>query len=194
MSRTCTSRSASIASSSPWGIFAINELPDLAGKIQVGLFNILQEGDVQIKGYPIRLKLDVMLVFTANPEDYTARGKIITPLKDRLGSQIRTHYPQRIADEIAVIRQEAHLVADVPVGLFLSAGVDSGSSAPHAASAVAAARRASTRPLPLPSRRHHSAARSGSAGTGPRLVPNGPTVVLTSATLAVGAKHVQAQP
>src|SRR4249919_3233172 len=72
------------------GIFAINELPDLAGKIQVGLFNILQEGDVQIKGYPIRLNLDVMLVFTANPEDYTARGKIITPLKDRLGSEIRT--------------------------------------------------------------------------------------------------------
>src|SRR3954468_14602133 len=75
------------------GILAINELPDLAGKIQVGLFNILQEGDVQIKGYPIRLRLDVMLVFTANPEDYTARGKIITPLKDRIGSEIRTHYP-----------------------------------------------------------------------------------------------------
>ena len=67
------------------GIFAINELPDLAGKIQVGLFNILQEGDVQIKGYPIRLPLDVFMVFTANPEDYTARGKIITPLKDRIG-------------------------------------------------------------------------------------------------------------
>ena len=75
------------------GIFAINELPDLAGKIQVGLFNILQEGDVQIKGYPVRLRLDVLMVFTANPEDYTARGKIITPLKDRIGSEIRTHYP-----------------------------------------------------------------------------------------------------
>ncbi len=75
------------------GIFAINELPDLAGKIQVGLFNIMQEGDVQIKGYPVRLPLDVLLVFTANPEDYTARGKIITPLKDRIGSEIRTHYP-----------------------------------------------------------------------------------------------------
>ena len=75
------------------GIFAINELPDLAGKIQVGLFNILQEGDVQIKGYPVRLPLDVMMVFSANPEDYTARGKIITPLKDRIGSEIRTHYP-----------------------------------------------------------------------------------------------------
>jgi magnesium chelatase subunit I len=74
------------------GIFAINELPDLAGKIQVGLFNILQEGDVQIKGYPVRLRLDVMMAFTANPEDYTARGKIITPLKDRIGSEVRTHY------------------------------------------------------------------------------------------------------
>src|SRR5690349_4320722 len=74
------------------GIFAINELPDLAGKIQVALFNIMQEGDVQIKGYPIRLPLDVMLVFSANPEDYTARGKIVTPLKDRIGSEIRTHY------------------------------------------------------------------------------------------------------
>jgi magnesium chelatase subunit I len=89
------------------GIFAINELPDLAGKIQVGLFNILQEGDVQIKGYPIRLKLDVMLVFTANPEDYTARGKIITPLKDRIGSEIRTHYPSTRHNALAITKQEA---------------------------------------------------------------------------------------
>src|SRR5262249_18003439 len=89
------------------GIFAVNELPDLAGKIQVGLFNILQEGDVQIKGYPIRLKLDVMLVFTANPEDYTARGKIITPLKDRIGSEIRTHYPSTRRNAMAITRQEA---------------------------------------------------------------------------------------
>ena len=89
------------------GIFAINELPDLAGKIQVGLFNILQEGDVQIKGYPIRLKLDVMLVFTANPEDYTARGKIITPLKDRIGSEIRTHYPATRGHAMAITKQEA---------------------------------------------------------------------------------------
>jgi magnesium chelatase subunit I len=89
------------------GIFAINELPDLAGKIQVGLFNILQEGDVQIKGYPIRLKLDVALVFTANPEDYTARGKIITPLKDRIGSEIRTHYPSTRHNAMAITRQEA---------------------------------------------------------------------------------------
>src|SRR5882672_11241729 len=89
------------------GIFAVNELPDLAGKIQVGLFNILQEGDVQIKGYPLRLKLDVMLVFTANPEDYTARGKIITPLKDRIGSEIRTHYPATRHDGMAITTQEA---------------------------------------------------------------------------------------
>ena len=94
------------------GIFAINELPDLAGKIQVGLFNILQEGDVQIKGYPVRLPLDVMLVFTANPEDYTARGKIITPLKDRIGSEIRTHYPATRADGVAITAQEAWLERD----------------------------------------------------------------------------------
>jgi len=89
------------------GIFAINELPDLAGKIQVGLFNIMQEGDVQIKGYPIRLPLDVALVFSANPEDYTARGKIITPLKDRIGSEIRTHYPATVEEGIAITTQEA---------------------------------------------------------------------------------------
>src|SRR5690242_10715734 len=89
------------------GVFAVNELPDLAGKIQVGLFNILQEGDVQIKGYPVRLKLDVMLVFTANPEDYTARGKIITPLKDRIGSEIRTHYPVTRHNAMAITKQEA---------------------------------------------------------------------------------------
>jgi len=91
------------------GIFAINELPDLAGKIQVGLFNILQEGDVQIKGYPVRLPLDVMMVFSANPEDYTARGKIITPLKDRIGSEIRTHYPASRRDAMAITAQEAWL-------------------------------------------------------------------------------------
>jgi magnesium chelatase subunit I len=89
------------------GIFAINELPDLAGKIQVGLFNIMQEGDVQIKGYPIRLPLDVAMVFSANPEDYTARGKIITPLKDRIGSEIRTHYPATVEEGIAITAQES---------------------------------------------------------------------------------------
>jgi len=94
------------------GIFAINELPDLAGKIQVGLFNIMQEGDVQIKGYPIRLPLDVAIVFSANPEDYTARGKIITPLKDRIGSEIRTHYPATVEEGIAITAQEAWIARD----------------------------------------------------------------------------------
>ncbi len=89
------------------GIFAINELPDLAGKIQVGLFNIMQEGDVQIKGFPVRLPLDVMLVFSANPEDYTARGKIITPLKDRIGAEIATHYPKDIGLGTSITKQEA---------------------------------------------------------------------------------------
>jgi len=91
------------------GVFALNELPDLAGKIQVGLFNIMQEGDVQIKGYPVRLNLDVALVFTANPEDYTARGKIITPLKDRIGSEILTHYPHTVELGAAITHQEAWL-------------------------------------------------------------------------------------
>jgi magnesium chelatase subunit I len=97
------------------GIFAINELPDLAGKIQVGLFNIMQEGDVQIKGYPVRLPLDVALVFTANPEDYTARGKIITPLKDRIGSEIRTHYPAALEQGIAITEQESWIDRASPV-------------------------------------------------------------------------------
>ena len=89
------------------GIFAINELPDLAGKIQVALFNIMQEGDVQIKGYPVRLALDLAIVFSANPEDYTARGKIVTPLKDRIGSEIRTHYPENVEEGIRITAQEA---------------------------------------------------------------------------------------
>lgn len=98
------------------GIFAINELPDLAGKIQVGLFNILQEGDVQVKGYPIRLSLDVFMTFTANPEDYTARGKIITPLKDRIGSEIRTHYPEEVETGVGITAQESWVDrGDVPV-------------------------------------------------------------------------------
>ncbi len=98
------------------GIFAVNELADLAPKVQVGLFNIMQEGDVQIKGYPIRLELDVMLVFSANPEDYTARGKIVTPLKDRIGSEIRTHYPSDIARGMEITRQETDVSsrADIP--------------------------------------------------------------------------------
>src|SRR5439155_1706829 len=88
------------------GIFAINELPDLAERIQVGLFNILEERDVQIRGFTIRLPLDLFVVASANPEDYTSRGRIITPLKDRLGSQIRTHYPRTLDDEIAIMEQE----------------------------------------------------------------------------------------
>src|SRR6202166_3591840 len=99
------------------GIFAINELPDLAGKIQVGLFNIMQEGDVQIKGYPVRLPLDLLLVFTANPEDYTARGKIITPLKDRIGSEIRTHYPITLDHGLAITEQEAWTARDAHIDL-----------------------------------------------------------------------------
>ncbi len=89
------------------GIFAINELPDLAERIQVGLLNVLEERDVQVRGYKIRLPLDVMLVASANPEDYTNRGRIITPLKDRFGAQIRTHYPLDVETEIAVVHQEA---------------------------------------------------------------------------------------
>ncbi len=89
------------------GIFTINELPDLSGKVQVGLFNIMQEGDVQIKGYPVRLPLDVLLAYTANPEDYTARGKIITPLKDRIGSEIITHYPRTVELGMEITAQEA---------------------------------------------------------------------------------------
>jgi magnesium chelatase subunit I len=98
------------------GIFALNELPDLAGKVQVGLFNVMQEGDVQIKGYPVRLALDVLLAFTANPEDYTARGKIITPLKDRIGSEITTHYPATVDLSMTITEQEAWTRRnDVPV-------------------------------------------------------------------------------
>ncbi len=89
------------------GIFAMNELPDLSPRIQVGLFNILEEGDVQIKGYPIRLRLDLLIAFTANPEDYTARGKIITPLKDRIASEVRTHYPRSFPVAMAITAQEA---------------------------------------------------------------------------------------
>ncbi|GAA1164374.1 sigma 54-interacting transcriptional regulator [Nocardioides aquiterrae] len=96
------------------GIVAINELPDLAERIQVAMLNVMEERDIQIRGYVLRLPLDVLVVASANPEDYTNRGRIITPLKDRFGAEIRTHYPTELDDEVAVIRQEAHLVADVP--------------------------------------------------------------------------------
>ena len=100
------------------GIFGLNELPDLAERIQVALFNVLEERDIQIRGYSLRLPLDLLLVATANPEDYTNRGRIITPLKDRFGAEIRTHYPTEVADEIRLIAQEAQLVADVPEHLL----------------------------------------------------------------------------
>ena len=96
------------------GIVAINELPDLAERIQVAMLNVMEERDIQIRGYVLRLPLDVLVVASANPEDYTNRGRIITPLKDRFGAEIRTHYPVALAEEVAVIGQEAHLVATVP--------------------------------------------------------------------------------
>ncbi|TVP72387.1 MAG: magnesium chelatase [Gemmatimonadales bacterium] len=101
------------------GIFAINELPDLAGKIQVGLFNILQEGDVQIRGFPVRFPLDVLLVFTANPEDYTARGRIITPLKDRIGAEIRTHYPESLETGMQITAAEAWTDRDAELPIHI---------------------------------------------------------------------------
>src|SRR5690349_19740658 len=95
------------------GIFGLNELPDLAERIQVALFNVLEERDIQIRGYSLRLPLDLLLVATANPEDYTNRGRIITPLKDRFGAEIRTHYPTEVSDEVALIAQESATVAEV---------------------------------------------------------------------------------
>jgi magnesium chelatase subunit I len=100
------------------GIVAINELPDLAERIQVAMLNVMEERDVQIRGYVVRLPLDVLVVASANPEDYTNRGRIITPLQDRFGAEIRTHYPRELEDEVAVIRQEADLVAEVPEHLL----------------------------------------------------------------------------
>jgi magnesium chelatase subunit I len=96
------------------GVFGLNELPDLAERIQVALFNVLEERDIQIRGYSLRLPLDLLVVATANPEDYTNRGRIITPLKDRFGAEVRTHYQEEVADEVTLISQEARLVADVP--------------------------------------------------------------------------------
>ncbi len=101
------------------GIFCINELPDLAEKLQVGLFNLLEEADIQIKGYRIRLPLDILLVASANPEDYTSRGRIITPLKDRFGAQIRTHYPVTVKDEIAIVEQEWQRFNDGDVDFYV---------------------------------------------------------------------------
>ena len=100
------------------GVFGINELPDLAERIQVAMFNVLEERDIQVRGYSLRLPVDVLLVASANPEDYTNRGRIITPLKDRFGAEIRTHYPDEVEEEIVLVAQEARLVADVPVHLI----------------------------------------------------------------------------
>src|SRR5258707_499890 len=94
------------------GIFCLNELPDLAERIQVSLLNVLEERDIGVRGYALRLPLDLLLVASANPEDYTSRGRIITPLKDRFGAEIRTHYPLSLSDELALIRQEAQIAAD----------------------------------------------------------------------------------
>ncbi|MGE0297858.1 MAG: ATP-binding protein [Pseudonocardia sp.] len=99
------------------GVVAINELPDLAERIQVALLNVMEERDIQVRGYTLRLPLDVLLVASANPEDYTNRGRIITPLKDRFGAEVRTHYPLELGDEVALVRQEARLRADVPAHL-----------------------------------------------------------------------------
>ena len=96
------------------GIVAINELPDLAERIQVSMLNVMEERDIQVRGYTLRLPLDVVVVASANPEDYTNRGRIITPLKDRFGAEIRTHYPYELDAEVGVINQEAHLAAEVP--------------------------------------------------------------------------------
>src|SRR5699024_5139709 len=100
------------------GIMAVNELPDLAERIQVALLNVMEERDIQVRGHSLRLPLDVLLVASSNPEDYTNRGRIITPLKDRFGAEIRTHYPLALEDEVAVIRQESELVAQVPAHLL----------------------------------------------------------------------------
>ena len=150
------------------GIVAINELPDLAERIQVAMLNVMEERDIQIRGYVLRLPLDVLVVASANPEDYTNRGRIITPLKDRFGAEIRTHYPPELDDEMAVIRQEAHLVADVPDHLlemlarFTRNLRELGQRRP----ALAASAPGSRSPAPRRSRRPRCTARPGRARSG----------------------------
>jgi len=106
------------------GVFAVNELPDLPARVQVALFNVLEEGDVQIRGFPLRLPLDVWLVFSANPEDYTARGRIVTPLKDRIDAEVRTHYPRRLEDALRITRAEARLPEGAEIPEFLARAVE----------------------------------------------------------------------
>jgi magnesium chelatase subunit I len=118
------------------GVFGINELPDLAERIQVAMFNVLEERDIQVRGYSLRLPIDVLLVASANPEDYTNRGRIITPLKDRFGAELRTHYPREVEQEVELVAQEAVLVADVPEHLLevvarLSRGLRESPSVDH---------------------------------------------------------------
>ncbi len=148
------------------GIFAMNELPDLAERIQVGLLNVLEERDVQIRGHKVRLPLDVVLVASANPEDYTNRGRIITPLKDRFGSQIRTHYPLDVDTEVAIIEQEAQLVAaeglQVTVPSFMTEIVANISHAARASSHVSQRSGVSVR-LAIASRHFSASIRSTAA-------------------------------
>ncbi|MFC5994746.1 ATP-binding protein [Pseudonocardia hispaniensis] len=149
------------------GVVAINELPDLAERIQVALLNVMEERDIQVRGYTLRLPLDVLLVASANPEDYTNRGRIITPLKDRFGAEVRTHYPLEVSDEVALVEQEADLVADVPRQLIEviarfarllreSSAVDQGSgvSARFAVAAAETAAAAALRRAALTGERH----------------------------------------
>ena len=150
------------------GIVAINELPDLAERIQVAMLNVMEERDIQIRGYVLRLPLDVLVVASANPEDYTNRGRIITPLKDRFGAEIRTHYPRELDDEVAVIRQEAHLVATVPDALveIVARFTRALRSSPPSTSARASPR-GSPSPAPRPSRRPRCTARRPGASSRP---------------------------
>ena len=147
------------------GIVAINELPDLAERIQVAMLNVMEERDIQIRGYVLRLPLDVLVVASANPEDYTNRGRIITPLKDRFGAEIRTHYPTELDDEMAVIRQEAHLVAEVPGAPARDAGAlhPQPARARAASTSAAASAPGSRSPAPRRSRRPRCTGRPGRA-------------------------------
>ena len=136
------------------GIVAINELPDLAERIQVSMLNVMEERDIQVRGYTLRLPLDVLVVASANPEDYTNRGRIITPLKDRFGAEIRTHYPLELDAEVGVISQEAHLSAPrCPSTCCRSSpGSPATCASPTRSTSDPGCRRGSRSPPPRPSR------------------------------------------
>ena len=168
------------------GIFSLNELPDLAERIQVSLLNVLEERDIGIRGYALRLPLDVLLVASANPEDYTNRGRIITPLKDRFGAEIRTHYPLSLSDELTLIAQEADITTEAELpehlieviarftrGVRESPAVDarSGVSARFAIAAAESAAASAVRRSALAGRRRHCGRRGGRAAGGPDLRP-----------------------